>query len=265
MIEIITNPIESEFIKAVAWSKRRILLCAPFIKRDETSKLLKEKQSDVDLVVFTNAYIPHYISQSSDISAVEDMINSGATVYSYDNLHAKVYMFDDEKAIITSGNLTHNGLNRNFEYGVLFDDRNLLAKIESDFRDAASKRSVCRKITDFEIGKMKKIIDRNKTARVYIDSSGDSLFEMADMRETIDLIMEKPGWKRDVLEIIFSIPTTEFTLADVNAYIDVLRAKYPDNNTIKDKIRQILQQLRDLELIKFESRGHYKKMFVTGR
>ena len=84
------------------------------------------------------------------------------------------------------------------------------------------------------------------------------------MRETIDLIMEKHGWKRDVLEIIFSIPTTEFTLADVNAYIDVVQAKYPDNNTIKDKIRQILQQLRDLELIKFESRGHYKKMFVAG-
>lgn len=66
MIEIITNPIESEFIKAVAWPKRRILLCSPFIKRDDTSKLLKEKQSDVDLVVFTNAYIPHYTSQSSE-------------------------------------------------------------------------------------------------------------------------------------------------------------------------------------------------------
>ena len=40
-------------------------------------------------------------------------------VRNYQNLHAKIYLFDNKKALITSANLTNNGLYHNFEYGVL--------------------------------------------------------------------------------------------------------------------------------------------------
>ena len=39
-----------------------------------------------------------------------------------------------------------------------------------------------------------------------------------------------------------------------------LKEKYPNNNFIKDKIRQQLQFLRDKGLIEFKSRGTYKKI-----
>ena len=36
---------------------------------------------------------------------------------------------------------------------------------------------------------------------------------------------------------------------------------YPENNHIKDKIRQQLQYLRDLGLIEFKGKGLYKKLY----
>ncbi len=44
-------------------------------------------------------------------------------------------MFDDEKAVITSGNLTSGGLLRNYEYGLLIDDKSLLSEIQKDFKE----------------------------------------------------------------------------------------------------------------------------------
>ena len=38
-----------------------------------------------------------------------------------------------------------------------------------------------------------------------------------------------------------------------------LKTKYPNNQFIKDKIRQQLQVLRDKDLIEFVSRGTYRK------
>jgi hypothetical protein len=57
------------------------------------------------------------------------------SVIHFRNLHAKVYIADDSVAIITSGNLTKSGLNRNFEYGVCLQDFDLIRQVRSDFKD----------------------------------------------------------------------------------------------------------------------------------
>ena len=56
------------------------------------------------------------------------------------------------------------------------------------------------------------------------------------------------------------IPSTTFKLEDVYAFENTLKIKYPNNNYIKDKIRQQLQILRDKGVIEFVSRGIYKKI-----
>jgi type II restriction enzyme len=57
-----------------------------------------------------------------------------------------------------------------------------------------------------------------------------------------------------------SIPKDVFTLEDVYKFENKLKLKYPNNNFIKDKIRQQLQVLRDKGIIEFISRGNYKKI-----
>ena len=67
------------------------------------------------------------------------------------------------------------------------------------------------------------------------------------------------GWLMDVLRCIDFLET-DFTLNQVYSFESLLKSKYPNNQFIKDKIRQQLQLLRDKDIIEFTSRGKYKKI-----
>ena len=68
------------------------------------------------------------------------------------------------------------------------------------------------------------------------------------------------GWTLDVLQCIDKLEAN-FSLNQVYAFADLLKLKYPENNHIKDKIRQQLQVLRDRGIIEFLGRGHYQKLY----
>ena len=72
--------------------------------------------------------------------------------------------------------------------------------------------------------------------------------------------LEARGWILDVLNCIEDIKKQSFTLDDINKFESKLKIKYPNNNHIKDKIRQQLQFLRDKGLIEFNGKGNYKKI-----
>ncbi len=76
--------------------------------------------------------------------------------------------------------------------------------------------------------------------------------------ETNDL--KSRGWLMDTLLCIDKIPTDEFTTKDIYSFENVLQRKYPNNQFVKDKIRQQLQFLRNKGFIKFVSRGNYMKI-----
>lgn len=71
---------------------------------------------------------------------------------------------------------------------------------------------------------------------------------------------DSKGWILDIMLCVDSIPKNVFTLEDVYKFENKLKLKYPNNNFIKDKIRQQLQVLRDKGIIEFISRGNYKKI-----
>lgn len=72
--------------------------------------------------------------------------------------------------------------------------------------------------------------------------------------------LDSRGWIMDVLSCIERIPEQDFTLNQVYEFENELKLKHPDNNFIKDKIRQQLQYLRDKGFIEFVSPGHYRKI-----
>ncbi|MEE9431501.1 MAG: DpnI domain-containing protein [Melioribacteraceae bacterium] len=71
---------------------------------------------------------------------------------------------------------------------------------------------------------------------------------------------ESKGWILDVMNCVDAIHKNTFTLQDIYSFEQKLKGKYPNNNFIKDKIRQQLQFLRDKGLIEFKNRGNYKKI-----
>jgi type II restriction enzyme len=72
--------------------------------------------------------------------------------------------------------------------------------------------------------------------------------------------IESRGWTLDVWQCIDRIDAS-FSLNQVYAFADELQLKHPENNHVKDKIRQQLQILRDKGMIEFVSRGRYRKLY----
>lgn len=74
--------------------------------------------------------------------------------------------------------------------------------------------------------------------------------------------IESRGWLFDVLQCTERLGAT-FTLEQMYAFVDLLKAKHPQNNNIEAKIRQQLQFLRDKGLIEFVSRAVYQKTSLS--
>jgi type II restriction enzyme len=72
--------------------------------------------------------------------------------------------------------------------------------------------------------------------------------------------IEAKGWTLDVLKCLDKIKAKDFSLDEVYKFENELKTKHPDNNFVKDKIRQQLQILRDMNIIEFVSRGKYRKV-----
>jgi type II restriction enzyme len=65
------------------------------------------------------------------------------------------------------------------------------------------------------------------------------------------------GWTVDVLNSIRRLRKSQFSLQEIYGVEEELQAAHPDNRNVRAKIRQQLQVLRDLGLIKFHARGNY--------
>lgn len=69
---------------------------------------------------------------------------------------------------------------------------------------------------------------------------------------------DKKGWTLSVMGCLDQLAKKEFTLDEVYAFEAVLMAKFPNNQHIKDKIRQQLQILRDRGYLEFLCKGRYR-------
>src|SRR5690606_38123498 len=66
--------------------------------------------------------------------------------------------------------------------------------------------------------------------------------------------VQAKGWILDVMKCVDEIKSDTFNLDEIYRFEQILKMKYPNNNFIKDKIRQQLQVLRDKGLIDFVGR-----------
>lgn len=65
------------------------------------------------------------------------------------------------------------------------------------------------------------------------------------------------GWTLDVLTVISQFGNRPFELSEVYGFEAQFAELHPKNTRIRDKIRQQLQVLRDLNLVRFLDRGKY--------
>jgi type II restriction enzyme len=94
-------------------------------------------------------------------------------------------------------------------------------------------------------------------------SSSEVRKQYARLRPLETLTSENRGWTLDVLNVVRGLGMSVFALSDVYALESSLGRLHPLNRHVRDKIRQQLQVLRDLGLLEFLGRGHYRLARTT--
>jgi phosphatidylserine/phosphatidylglycerophosphate/cardiolipin synthase-like enzyme len=124
MIELLNRNWSKSLSNIFAEAKDEIFISSPYATKDGSTFFLKntskEFRQNGKLVFLTNLS-PQNISQGSTDPKAFDILQKeikNISIWHLPNLHAKVYICDKSKAIITSGNFTAGGFYNNFEYGI---------------------------------------------------------------------------------------------------------------------------------------------------
>ncbi len=144
---LLRSPIEKSVQQLFTECERNIFIASPFINAHGIGVLtnvLAERTVGITVEVLT-CVTPKSLQEGSlDLAALVHLCQAqpSTKVLSLPRLHAKVYIVDGCKAIITSANFTRGGLLQNYEYGIALFDKSLVESINDDMRAYAALGSI---------------------------------------------------------------------------------------------------------------------------
>jgi hypothetical protein len=266
-MRIITTPWKNELLELVSNAKKTIKIITPFVKENIVRELLEKKQVQTKIELITTFKFSYFCSGQSDLGAVDKILAINGKVKIHPHLNANIYIFDDKKVIVSSGNLTNRGLLENYQYGIYFDEKLEVEKVISDYNNVA-KHEETRVIKKADIEINRKML---LTALKNINQKKlkFSAFEIEHIKETFDVV-DVPinaitsvfeGWQLEVFNCINLTQQSVFTLEEVNLFENHLKKIFPSQKNILDKIEIQLKYFMELGLIDFLGNGFYKKLW----
>lgn len=182
--------------------------------------------------------------------------------------HPKIYLIkerDDSVISIGSSNLTSGGLKDNFEINAIIEAK-VKEEIVSDLYGIYNRFKFQKSRFEPDIEYIECYAEayeviRKKNVDAFKERSTKKKIESLKEREKV-LPKPKPvgaelfGWQKLVYE---KIPEGLFQSREMYKYEDEFQEHYPENKYIRAKIRQILQQLRDIGLIKHFGENKWQK------
>lgn len=129
-IKIVNHDHKSILSNLFSLTNKELFITTPFITKSGSNFLLSNLKDSFkrngSLTIITNLSPNRISNGATDPSAILNISNEfkNIKIYHLLNLHAKIYVSDKKRAIITSANLTEGGVNRNYEYGtdILFPE-----------------------------------------------------------------------------------------------------------------------------------------------
>jgi len=105
-----------EFQAASKLKTDELIIISPFIKLPSVKRLTAGKKK---IQVLTRFALSDLFEGVSDLSALQYLLDLGAEIRGIKYLHSKLYLFGEQRAILTSANLTDAALTRNHELGIV--------------------------------------------------------------------------------------------------------------------------------------------------
>lgn len=186
-------------------SKNEIFISSPFVTQNGVDFILKNVDNNLkengNFTFLTNLS-PSNIIQGSNNPKVFESLNSeiqNLNIWHLPKLHAKVYISDQKKSIITSGNLTNGGLFSNYEYGIQINQEEETKKIYQDINQYCMLGSL------IELDTLKSLIDISSqiTSRVPQIESSTSI-EIKNLLESAQKELIKDRLNVGAIHNVFS-------------------------------------------------------------
>jgi hypothetical protein len=275
-VEIVRSPWQRTLLDAASRTRERLRIASPYIKSDAARSVLDVVPARLPIDVLTDFHLRSFEAGASDLPAFDLLFEHGATVRHRDRLHAKLYIFDTQQAIVTSGNLTPSGLSRNLEYGVALRAPDLVERIADEFDSLFAARRTTSLVTSEIMTDARAILEQiprrdHRTDRRLAAASRRLLEREPETESRVfqsgseTVLAGLTGWKREVFRLLDKPELAgRFALRDAYRLEPVLAKKFPRNANVKPKIRQTLQYLRDLGLLEFVGKGEYLKLWTRG-
>lgn len=114
----------STFFSLLESTEKQIRIISPFIGYKTATVLvnfIEETGYDIECVLITRFDREDFIKGVSSLAGLERLIKIGVKVYALQDLHTKLYIFDEESVIMGSANFTFNGFYRNHEFGMFME------------------------------------------------------------------------------------------------------------------------------------------------
>jgi len=188
-VELLSSPWEATFIQLLKSVHENLLIASPFLgamplRAIAAAMTARERPNTTRVHLLTNLAAENLLGGSLDIMALLDLVRSlpTMTVTYLPGLHAKVYIADDERAIVTSANLTFGGLVRNREYGVVLHDSVVVRQVRADITKYATLGS---QITLDGLQTVAHATEEVKATRVKVDTSANAKLRVI-LREQIE-------------------------------------------------------------------------------
>ncbi len=138
-VEILGRNWHHALTDLVRAARRSLVVCSPFVGADGTALIQQNLgasflRGDAELVFLTSLTVDHMLCKATDPAAIMTLAQNvkSSRVVHLPGLHAKVYIADDDLAIVTSANLTAGGIYRNYECGVLLSASTAVERMRTD-------------------------------------------------------------------------------------------------------------------------------------
>ena len=266
---IVTSPTDSWFKKQLNTCASSVTVASPYVS-DYLSKAISKIGAEISVTLLTRTLLTDFASGSSDLEAVLKLAQRSGGILSLSSLHAKVYVIDEQIALVTSANATFSGMYRNRECGIETTERetvgNLIQLIQTGFGSSPKPQHWSTSELEALRGPVEALRSALPTATLrQAPSLGMPARVNLRQSQFTRLIDGMPGWMQLTLEGIMRIHSNSFTMEQVyQTCLPVIQERYPENKFPRQKLRQQLQRLRDLGVILFLGKGQYERLTSIG-
>lgn len=264
-LQIVTTPTRDWLAKHAQACDEKMLVGSPYVN-NAIIELTDLAGEEVTRTLVTRTDLRDFAVGSSNLDTLCTLANKGVRVRSLDDLHAKIYVFDDSVALVTSANATVSGMRYNLECGLGTEDKRIAKQLAKSLLCGLGADLPPQSMASAELEALYGPLEAIKASlpeplpkkgkKPHAPSMGPE-FSITDRDR---LLRGFSGWKRLTLEGVLEMPAGGFGLDELFAVCGpVAERQYPSNRHVREKLRQQLQLLKAIGLVEFVTPGHYRR------